>query len=89
MIKIDSSHSDLLEQLTYEKFALSDLLSFLINDGIDIESEMYKKIENKYFKAFAKLEIAKRDFANFYELNEKPWKLDFNTKEIIFLNEKE
>ena len=86
-MKINPLYSDLIEQLHYEKFALSDLLSFVLKDGIDIESDNYKKLEDKYLKACAKYELAKKELTKIYNL-EGSWRLDFNNKEIIFLNEK-
>ena len=70
-----------------EKFALSDLISFILKDGISPESENYKKLFNQYKDVSIKYELAKKELSKIFNIENRKWRLNFDSQEVIFLDE--
>ena len=86
-MKIPLQYCNILECLAYEKFALSDLIAYVLKDGLSLESDNYKKLFNQYKEVSIKYELAKKELAKIFNIENRKWKLNFNSQEVIFLDE--
>jgi metal-responsive CopG/Arc/MetJ family transcriptional regulator len=84
-IEIPESVSDYIESLQYECNARSDLISFMVRNGLQDE-EGFKKYHAEFVDFHAQLELAKQNMEDTYLRPECSgsfmWNLDFKTHEV-------
>lgn len=76
-----------LERLNFEVTSRKDLISFMIERGMDISGESFKVYQEDYRKLYAEYELAKQAFERTEVQTISPykkfaWNLDFGSCEV-------
>ncbi len=81
IIKKELCH--LIEQLHYETNALNDLLSFMVKDNVDVDSDNFLKIQKKYMEKYTEYQLAKSNLIKIYNIGNEKWYLNFDNAELV------
>lgn len=86
MLQIEIDNQELInymESLSYDVAARRDVITFMLANGMDTNSEQFRDYHKEYMESFAKLETAKAQIEKDYVLpNSKgrvTWSLDYGT----------
>lgn len=87
-IELNRETRDYIQSLQYEVDARKDIIAFMIDRGMDINSETFKKYQKEFAEFLVQYNTAKDEISNMYVIptlqeNEKvTWSLDFETSII-------
>lgn len=88
-VKIPEELRDYIEALHYDVKSRQDLLSFVIEKGLDSNTESFAKYHNEYKEFFVMYEEAKEDLERTYikpllgENQRADWELNFSESELV------
>lgn len=85
IITIPEDFCNLIESLQYEVDSRKDLLNFMVNSGIDVENDSFKKYHKQYMEYFVKYNTAKSELQQEYidtRGSFNRWNLNFATGEV-------
>lgn len=89
-VKVDSNIVSDLQRLSVEVESRKDLIAFMIQNGMDLESDKFKQYEDEYKKFFLEYSLAKTKFESEFCKPEaakegkqlQKWDLDFGSEEV-------
>lgn len=89
VVSVSQEWVDKIQALQFEVTARKDIISYMLSNGHDMNSEGYKKYYAEYMEFFKEYDKVKDEFAREYVLpytNNKlvDWNLDFVEKEVTF-----
>lgn len=86
-IKISEEMNNKLQALQYECDSRKDLLTFMVNNNVDINSDNFQKYHKEYQDFYAELSILKDEMQKTFLNPQVPgkiirWNLDFTTNQV-------
>lgn len=83
MVKIDETLCKRIEAIQFEVNARKDLLAFMMDGRLTIDSEQFEKYHDEYIQYHVEYEKAKQELQDKYVPDgSKRWELDFSSCEV-------
>lgn len=86
VIMVSETDRNILQKADVECSARMNLISFMIQNNVDVNNQRFKDYQDDYSKCFFAFETEKRNLENKY-LNGKnatSWNLDYNSCELTY-----
>lgn len=89
-IIISAEDRDTIQRLDIEMSSRQNLIAFMLSNGMNTDTEQFKKYQSEYNYFFIEFDKAKREIVEnkyiakeFGNTENLTWSLDYNTREIV------
>lgn len=86
IIHVSEEDRNMVQRANVDSSSLANLITFMINNNVDVSNERFQEYEKRYQEAYLEFEKAKAYVEKKYlsGLNPNSWTLDYESCEITY-----